>query len=81
MSLAFVFVLELGLCFISLSLEGPAIPLVADLVIGYNVSIHVIIYSTSGHTHTLSHSHSFISKYLWNTYHVLGIVVNANDVK
>lgn len=52
MSLAFVFVLELGLCFISLSLEGPAIPLVADLVIGYNVSIHVIRYSTSGHTHT-----------------------------
>lgn len=80
MSLGFVFVFEL--CLISLSLEGPAISLVADLVIGNNVSIHVIRYSTSGHTHThtLSHSHSFSSKYLWNTYHVLGIVVNANDV-
>ena len=40
----------------------------------------MIRYSTSGHMHTLSHSHSFSSKYLWNTYHVLGIVVNANDV-
>lgn len=80
MSLGFVFVFELRLCLISLSLEGPAISLVADLVIGYNVSIHVIRYSTSGHTHTLSHSHSFSSKYLWNTYHVLGIVINANDV-
>ena len=80
MSLGFVFVFELRLCLISLSLEGPAISLVADLIIEYNVSIHVIRYSTSGHTHTLSHSHSFNSKYLWNTYHVLGIVVNANDV-
>ena len=80
MSLGFVFVFELRLCLISLYLEGPAISLVADLVTGYNVSIHVIRYSTSGHMHTLSHSHSFSSKYLWNTYHVLGIVVNANDV-
>ena len=84
MSLGFVFVFELRLCLISLSLEGPAISLVADLVTGYNVSIHVIRYSTSGHTHThthtLSHSHSFSSKYLWNTYRVLSIVVNANDV-
>lgn len=53
MSLGFVFVFEL--CLISLSLEGPAISLVADLVIGNNVSIHVIRYSTSGHTHTHTH--------------------------